>query len=31
MSLIKKPYEISIWRDVLVYVGKDGNEYHSIT
>ena len=31
MSLIKKPYEISIWRDVLIYVGKDGNEYRSIT
>ena len=31
MSLIKKPYEISIWRDILVYVGKDGNEYYSIT
>ena len=25
MSIIKKPYEISIWKDVLIYVGKDSN------
>lgn len=25
MSLQKKPYEISIWEDVIVYVGKDSN------
>jgi hypothetical protein len=25
MSIIKKPYEISIWKDVLTYVGKDSN------
>lgn len=25
MSVIKKPYEISIWKDVLIYVGKDSN------
>ena len=31
MSVIKKPYEISIWRDKLIYVGKDGNTYDSIS
>jgi hypothetical protein len=25
MSIIKKPYEISIWEDVLIYVGKNSN------
>ncbi len=30
MSIIKKPYEISIWRDKLIYIGKDGNAYDSL-
>ena len=30
MNIIKKPYEISIWRDKLIYVGKDGNTYDSL-
>ena len=25
MSIIKKPYELSVWEDVLIYVGKDSN------
>jgi len=29
MSITKKPYEISIWKDKLVYVGKDRNIYDS--
>ena len=32
MSVIKQPYEISVWEDVIVYVGTpSGNEYSSIT
>ena len=31
MSVQKKPYEISVWEDVIVYVGTpSGNEYSSI-
>ena len=30
MSIQKKPYEISVWEDVIVYVGISGTEYSSI-
>ena len=30
MSIQKKPYEISVWEDVMVYVGISGTEYSSI-
>lgn len=30
MSIQKKPYEISVWEDVIVYVGVSGTEYSSI-
>lgn len=30
MSVIKKPYEISVWEDKIVYVGLSGNEYNSM-
>jgi hypothetical protein len=29
MSLLKTPYEISIWEDRLTFVDPDGNEYNS--
>ena len=31
MSILKKPYEISIWEDAVVYVGTDQQEYNSIS
>ena len=31
MELIRKPYEISLWEDVLVWVGKSGEEYLDVT
>lgn len=31
MSIIKKPYEISIWEDKIQYVGIDGNIYNDIS
>lgn len=31
MNILKKPYEISIWEDAVVYVGTDQQEYNSIS
>ena len=31
MDLTRKPYEISLWEDVLVWVGKSGEEYLDVT
>ena len=31
MSITKKPYEISLWEDNLVFVGKSGEDYMDIT
>lgn len=31
MSIKKKPYEISLWEDTLVFVGKSGENYINIT
>jgi hypothetical protein len=30
MELLKRPYEISLWRDDLVFVGKSGKSYGDI-
>lgn len=31
MDIMKKPYEISLWEDQLVFVGKSGEKYFDIT
>jgi hypothetical protein len=31
MSITKKPYEISLWEDTLVFVGASGEDYMDIT
>ena len=31
MDLTRKPYEISLWEDVLVWVGESGEEYFDVT
>ena len=31
MALLKKPYEISLWEDRLVFVGTSGQPYTDIT
>ena len=31
MEILKKPYEISLWEDILVFIGKSGALYEDIT